>query len=719
MPTHGAPMPIDAYSPCPGGTGKKIKFCCKDLLGDLQKIERMVEAEQYMACLSYVERLEQSNPDRACLLATKTLLLRLTGRIDEARLAAAAFLDKHPGNPLALCDVALLTATKEGGKAALPILEKAIVASESAFSGRLYEAINVVVQVLLSEGHFLAARALTLFQASVLGHKDPSVELLMRLNAAQGVSLVVKDGRGLQQCPDDVPWKAEFDEAFRLASVARFSEAERKLAALSDAAGQSPTVWRNLAKIRSWMADNSGAIDALRRYAALDINRDDAVEAEALALFLAEDPLGDQIETFDVIYPITDPGKLQARFGASYQVAEAPVDPRTLEQEGSPPPKSVYLFFDKPVPKSGEPLDLKTIPRVVCHALFYGKETDRAARLECVDLAESDRPLIGELVREAGGEVGEEKVDVSGRISRTRDMLNREWRLSDGATREEFQKLADAYLEDVLLRSWPEMPLGLLDGKTPREAAHDGAARRRVLAAILVIDFWLEQSGARFDTNRLRSELGLPTLDTIDASETPIAALPLVRLARVDAAKLADDELLTGYRRAVSFGAQAAVERFGREMIARETLAGREERLQAYRLLSRMTDDPDEALQMIESGRQAALQAGGSCADWDLWELPMRFERMEVEEIDRLIDHIHGRHGTEPGILQRLAHLLMQMGVLRPDGTLAFQPSSAVRSGSPIAVPGGEAEDSGRLWTPDGVAGGGGEKPKLWTPGMD
>jgi hypothetical protein len=59
------------------------------------------------------------------------------------------------------------------------------------------------------------------------------------------------------------------------------------------------------------------------------------------------------------------------------------------------------------------------------------------------------------------------------------------------------------------------------------------------------------------------------------------------------------------------------------------------------------------------------------------------------------------------------------MGVLRPDGTLAFQPSFAVRSGSPIAVPGGEAEDSGRLWTPDGVAGGGGEKPKLWTPGMD
>ena len=50
-------MPIDAYSPCPCGSGKKIKFCCKDLLGDLQKIERMLEGEQYMACLAHIERL--------------------------------------------------------------------------------------------------------------------------------------------------------------------------------------------------------------------------------------------------------------------------------------------------------------------------------------------------------------------------------------------------------------------------------------------------------------------------------------------------------------------------------------------------------------------------------------------------------------------------------------------------------------------------------------
>ena len=187
-------MPIP---PVRVGTGKKIKFCCKDLLGDLQKIERMLEGEQYIACLSHIERLEQSNPNRACLMATKTLLLRITGQELEAKKATAEFVEKHPENPLALCDSALIKATDESGREALVALEKAIAASEGAFSGRLYEAISVIVQILLAEGHFLAARALTLFQASIVGQDDPAMELLMRLNAIAECPLGRKGRQGI------------------------------------------------------------------------------------------------------------------------------------------------------------------------------------------------------------------------------------------------------------------------------------------------------------------------------------------------------------------------------------------------------------------------------------------------------------------------------------------------------------------------------------------
>ncbi len=713
-------MPMDAYSPCPCGSGKKIKFCCKDLLSDLQKIERMLEGEQYMACLSHIERLEQSNPGRACLMATKTLLLRITGQESEAKKATTEFVEKHPDNPLALCDSALITAADESGRAALVVLEKAIAASGGAFSGRLYEAISAIVQILLSEGHFLAARALTLFQASIVGQDDPAMELLMRLNAMQNVPLVVKDGRGLQQCPDDAPWKQEFDAAFKLAAEARWSEAEAKLTGLVKTAPQSSALWRNLAKLRAWMADPEGANEALERFATLEVGLEDAVEAQAQALFLSDDPLGDELNVFDVSYMIADPEKLQETFSTSNRVAQAPMDPRMLQREDdSPPPKAVYLFFDKPAPDSDSDLDLGTVPRVVCHGFFFGKETDRDARLECFGLVEQDRPLVDAFLKELDDDAdGLSKP--SGNVSRSQDMLSREWRLPNGSSREEFQKLADGYLEEALLGRWVEMSLGLLDGKTPREAASDSAYRAKVLAAIMVLDFWLEQSGARFDTNRLRSELGLPALEAIDALEAPITSLPLVRLARVDVTKISDDDVLAGYRRAVSFGAQAAVEKFGRELVGRETLSSRDERLQAYRLLARMTDDPDEAIALIEAGRRATVERGGSCANWDLLELSLRFERMESAEISRLMSHIESQHGREPGVIEALTQMLVQMGVLRPDGTPAMPMGAPPTEDPSIVVPGGEAEEPGKIWTPDGSSGSSeGEKPKLWTPGMD
>ena len=50
-------MTIDRYTPCPGGTGKKIKFCCQDLLHELEGVHRMLEGDQRLACLEHVEKL--------------------------------------------------------------------------------------------------------------------------------------------------------------------------------------------------------------------------------------------------------------------------------------------------------------------------------------------------------------------------------------------------------------------------------------------------------------------------------------------------------------------------------------------------------------------------------------------------------------------------------------------------------------------------------------
>ena len=58
-------MSLDHYASCPCGSGKKLKFCCSDLIGEMEKIQRMLEGNQRAACLEHVRSLRAKHADRA------------------------------------------------------------------------------------------------------------------------------------------------------------------------------------------------------------------------------------------------------------------------------------------------------------------------------------------------------------------------------------------------------------------------------------------------------------------------------------------------------------------------------------------------------------------------------------------------------------------------------------------------------------------------------
>jgi len=55
-----------------------------------------------------------------------------------------------------------------------------------------------------------------------------------------------------------------------------------------------------------------------------------------------------------------------------------------------------------------------------------------------------------------------------------------------------------------------------------------------------------------------RDKLGLPQPDSIDASGESVAALPLVRVARLIMETVSDDDLVQLYRRSILIAARAA-----------------------------------------------------------------------------------------------------------------------------------------------------------------
>ncbi len=125
--------------------------------------------------------------------------------------------------------------------------------------------------------------------------------------------------------------------------------------------------------------------------------------------------------------------------------------------------------------------------------------------------------------------------------------------------------------------------------------------------------------------------------------------------------------------------------------------------------LARMEDDLDRALTYVEAGRRDTDVSGKSHATWDLEELSLRFARQDIPEALELIRHIEAAHINEPNVSLILTQILVEAGLIRPDGTPAFP---AARAEEEMAQTG--AAEPGKLWTPGGESSGGGGK--LWVP---
>jgi tetratricopeptide (TPR) repeat protein len=703
-------MSLEPTDLCPGGNLKKIKFCCPDLAGELKKIGRMLEGKQYQACLQHVERLVEKHPERACLLAAKGLLLRLAERLDDAVANAERFRTAHPDNPAAWAESAICAAMSEQGREAMGFVQKAIHDSRDGMPNRVYDAMGIVAEALLAEGEWQAARGLLQLQLIVDPEDSRPVQTIMGMNRSASVPLVLKEDLPLGEPPDDAPWKERFIDAMEPLRHGSWQGALERFEALAADVSDSPLIWRHMARLRAWVADTEGSREALRRFAELTSDLEDAVEAEAAALHMADDPLGDALEVFLFEWTVSDAEPLLGELGLTDRAVKISVDHEGWGGADSAPPKGSYVLLDQATPASAEGLTLEAIPRILGQAFVFGKQTDRDARLEVVGVVANESEAVKELVARIGGDAVQPdmKQETLGEVSASHRLLERRWRVPRDVTREQVEQLTVEHLDRALLQEWTELKLGALDGRSPREAAGDEQSRARLLAVVMVLKDLIEHElRPPFDFNRLRRELGLPEFAPIDPAGVNMAELPLVRLERIEAEKADDDALRIGFRRSIGFAAVGALPQFAREVARRESFQGSEEQMMACQLLARLESEPDEALKYIDQGRRAAEAAGQSSARWDLMELSAHFARQDVNEVNRLLAHLEAHHMREPGVADEVVQMLVQAGVMNPDGTPAV-PTDEMAADAP------QAEAAGKLWTPDSETGGGGGK--LWTP---
>src|SRR6185295_12871388 len=95
-------------------------------------------------------------------------------------------------------------------------------------------------------------------------------------------------------------------------------------------------------------------------------------------------------------------------------------------------------------------------------------------------------------------------------------LLSSSWRFPADTPGDLRQQLMTEDRREALVERWPNLPLKVLNGRSPAQAASDPAAKIKLLAAILILEMSGEQLLPDFDYNELRRKLNLPTLGPVD-----------------------------------------------------------------------------------------------------------------------------------------------------------------------------------------------------------
>lgn len=733
-------MAIDTYAPCPGGTGKKIKFCCADLVGDLEQLDRLIEGDQISAALDQVRRLADKYPGRPCLMATRTKLELGTKQFAEAAVSSQSFLAAHPENPLALGQAAVTDAVAGRVQEAAALFDKARIAALAAgraegghdVSPELVRIAATLVQAGAQLGHVGFAQGIVewLFDRG-LG-SDEERRLLAAIVGSAGVPPALRTKVRLASTGTAAAWRPDFDAALEHARQWRLSKALTAFRSLKGVAGESRELFTNIALVCEMLARPFEAAEAWLTVAKLrDVPHDDAVEAtgRAIALETEADPDRSPLVSFATAIAALAVGTgeegttalelLEDKLRHDDRCETAPFDRSSWVSRGAAPPRSVWRIYE-PAAGGDRPA------RMLASLLVFGRQTDREpeAVLQgfAPDVTEA-RPIAEQLL--GCTFTGAETAAGMPATPPTSWLMGAQFRMPAPEPPTAPPAAGSPCLFDTLMARqqsalwsrfvdrWPETPLPELLGKTPRQALADAEGARRVESLVTEGEATSRRRDAADAWNSVRRQLGIPAAAPIVADK-PLESVPPLRWHRLDMAQVDLDQLRGVLVTSVDAGFDRAAARAAEAVVARGDTTP-EDRWEAYGVLEERADSTVRKLELLGELRGIAKALKANDGMLDVAELRVRLQRGDQADIMRLLDHLRREHTRDQQVLQALAEVLMEAGIdLNALAGRAAGGMPGAAPGMPAAAP---AAEPGKLWTPGGETAGGGEKKTIWTPG--
>lgn len=709
-------MPLDGYSLCPCGSGKKLKFCCGDIVHEIEKIDRMMDGQQYVACLAFIEGLEEKHPHRPILVHRKAMLQFQLGRVEASRQTVDKQLAAVPKDAGAVLLKSLHLAVEGDSKAAILTLQDALELAAGQPLEYIYDVIVTLGAILLDQDEYIAA---LMYLAAVAheGNEDPRMSpLIGELTSSPQINTFFRQQRRLAGVEENLPFKAELDAAVLQGLHLEFHQAAEKLAKLAET-HKHPVIYYDLAIAEACSLEREKAAVALRQLADLPgTSLVEAVECEAFAQLLTEEGLGAQVDRVRYTYVIHDAEQAKTTCLSEKRLIAEPVDTRTWTEQELIPPEATFLFTSCAVPDSAEGLALKDLPFVLGSCHLYGKRTDHPARLEIFSVKKPAveagiQWLLGVLGEVVGEKESEEVVE---QIPAYHDLISTVIVPPKGITPEQFRDMSMQLVEHQMLELWPAIGDPRFDGATPAEAAQKPEWQRKVLAAVLVLESADFIELATFDFDRLRAKLGLPVLGMLPA-EMVTRDAPSVRFMHIDPKSASDDQLRIMASRILNTPFRRNAAPILREAAGRKLFPEPQQRLRLYRLLVSTCATIAETLACLDEARAATVDLPQVKPLWDLQEFDLCMQTgdgVRGQNILRRLMTEHPNHPAVQDLIQRL-QAYSQMG--RRGGAM---PTGAGPAG-PAVAPAPAAASEPKVWLPGSEPAEPKKESKLWLPGMD
>ncbi|MDR1957873.1 MAG: hypothetical protein LBQ54_02320 [Planctomycetaceae bacterium] len=727
-------MTIDPYLPCPGGRNKKIRFCCPEMLRELEQIHKFLEDDQFHACFSYIEDVEKKHPDCACLDAAKLEILKSQGRLEEMVPIAEKFYNREPDNHTAVADLALALAAGGDPDRAISLL---VDAYEQEKEGEVHQMTlsntQTICQILAQAGYPVSGLALAKVLLTFTQGSEEMAKFLRDMIAQIPLPLPVKTCRFNPLAPEGFAGKADYDRIAPLIVTGKWKKALAGLEKLAPQASEWPNLLLSLALVQLWLHKTEDAYATLLRYAAMDgITDEDRAEVMALYFMLDRRNIEDETKIVNRSVEINHFDAVLEQFLSTPDFYSVDFDPRAYGDAEHPAPKKIFMILDRPFPEDGTAPTLENTPRQIGTLSLFGRQTDREARLEVMEALETAQEEIMNRLREKIGghitNVGEMKTvrevtEIAARIdSRLR------FRSTNHPTKEQLLQLVDDSLkrDGPFWQWWLNHSFKILDGQTPKSAATNPSYRAKILGMIQMVEYLLPPAKALHYCNSVRESLGFEPLGTItlpeELPETALSRLPITRWFRVDTAPLPLESLGNELEMLDLVGEMRGAVHFAQEILARPML---EEdyavRAYAFRVMledAEERDNEEDVSLWIDRAKNEAAALKQPLAEWEIAELLLRLRQRDSVRTTQLMEYIMRHYRNDPQVMMTMQQIFMQLGLVNPDGTPTHLATLRGRRPAP-AAPDTAAESSSMTSggiSPEPSAA---QPSKLWIPGMD